>query len=204
LYTVALTSDHGVTGSREQLLKSTPEHGVVSMKGIIDQVEETLEETLGDGRYVEALNGHNMNLYFTSGTYERLLKKPKILNKITQVILRTPGIRRVVGSEEAGTAARLADPLVRAAALGYFPGRSGDLILVLEPGWVSVAGVSAVHWSGSPDDQRVPVLFMGAGIKPGRYEEAITPADIAPTLAALCGIGMTGVEGHVLTSAIKK
>ena len=54
------------------------------------------------------------------------------------------------------------------------------------------------HGSANPDDQRVPVIFMGAGIKRGHYTEAVTPADIAPTLAALCGITMPRAEGRAL------
>jgi len=34
----------------------------------------------------------------------------------------------------------------------------------------------------------VPILLMGGRIQKGEYFGAATPADIAPTLAALCGI----------------
>jgi hypothetical protein len=40
-------------------------------------------------------------------------------------------------------------------------------------------------------------MFLGAGIKPGKYQDAATPADLAPTLAALVGLSMTA-EGHAL------
>jgi hypothetical protein len=53
-------------------------------------------------------------------------------------------------------------------------------------------------------DQRVPVLFMGYGIQPGEYFDAITPADIAPTLASLCGITLASREGRVLADALAK
>jgi hypothetical protein len=45
-------------------------------------------------------------------------------------------------------------------------------------------------------------LFLGAGVKPGKYTDAATPADLAPTLATLCGLKLGNVEGHTLTSAI--
>jgi arylsulfatase A-like enzyme len=44
---------------------------------------------------------------------------------------------------------------------------------------------------------------MGAGIKPGRYDQAATPADIAPTLAKLCGITLPKAEGRPLTAALR-
>jgi hypothetical protein len=45
---------------------------------------------------------------------------------------------------------------------------------------------------------------MGFGIQPGEYFQSITPADIAPTLAALCGVTLAPRDGHVLSEALKK
>jgi len=46
---------------------------------------------------------------------------------------------------------------------------------------------------------------MGAGVIPGRYLEPATPADIAPTLAALLRITPPpNATGRVLIEAIKK
>ena len=46
----------------------------------------------------------------------------------------------------------------------------------------NVAAQGTTHGSANADDQRVPVLFLGHGIKPGKYSQAATPADLAPTL----------------------
>ncbi len=44
---------------------------------------------------------------------------------------------------------------------------------------------------------------MGFGIQPGQYFQPITPADIAPTFAALCGITLASRDGHILAEALK-
>jgi hypothetical protein len=44
---------------------------------------------------------------------------------------------------------------------------------------------------------------MGYGIQSGEYFQSITPADIAPTLAALCGITLAPRDGRVLAEALK-
>ena len=93
------------------------------------------------------------------------------------------------------------DPLLRAAALSYFPGRSGDLVMALKPGWMAAA-TGTTHGSANADDQRVPVLLMGAGIRPGRYLDRATPADVVPTLAAVCRIKLPSAEGHPLREAL--
>jgi len=43
---------------------------------------------------------------------------------------------------------------------------------------------------------------MGRGVKPGEYARPVTPADIAPTLAELCGVTMSKAEGHPLQEAL--
>jgi predicted AlkP superfamily pyrophosphatase or phosphodiesterase len=53
-------------------------------------------------------------------------------------------------------------------------------------------------------DQRVPVFLMGFGIQPGQYFQPITPADIAPTLASLCGITLAPRDGRILSEAFVK
>jgi hypothetical protein len=52
-------------------------------------------------------------------------------------------------------------------------------------------------------DQRVPVVFMGSGVERGEYFGRVTPADIAPTLAALCGLTLSSPDGRVLSEALR-
>ena len=51
-------------------------------------------------------------------------------------------------------------------------------------------------------DQHVPILLMGFGIQPGEYFREVTPADIAPTLAALTGVTLAPRDGHILAEAL--
>jgi hypothetical protein len=93
----------------------------------------------------------------------------------------------------------------------YFPVRSGDLFILPKPYWLmdgTPAGKPRSYGTGHGVpynyDQHVPVLLMGFGIQPGLYFEPITPADIAPTFAALCGITLASRDGRILSEALKK
>ncbi|HZJ29930.1 MAG TPA: hypothetical protein VFD21_00060, partial [Vicinamibacterales bacterium] len=80
------------------------------------------------------------------------------------------------------------------------------LIIVTKPNWPlggRVAAEAGSHGAPYDYDQRVPVILFGAGIKPGRYDRAATPADIAPTLARVAGIQMPKAEGRVLSEALR-
>jgi hypothetical protein len=45
---------------------------------------------------------------------------------------------------------------------------------------------------------------MGWGLEHGEFFAPITPADIAPTLASLCGVTLATHDGRVLAEALKK
>jgi len=61
----------------------------------------------------------------------------------------------------------------------------------------------ATHGSPHDNDAHVPILFWGAGVKPGRHGEFTRVVDMAPTLAALLGIKpQQALDGRVLTPVL--
>ncbi|MEQ1727282.1 MAG: alkaline phosphatase family protein, partial [Vicinamibacterales bacterium] len=172
-YVLGLTSDHGVTEIPEQSRKAGRAGGRANASAVLNAGEARATRDVGVGNYLARLNGNDV--YFEPGMYDRMKRRPRTLKAMTDAMARVPGMRKVFTSDEVATAAGASDPLLRAAALSYVKGRSGDLILALEPGWMfSSAGTT--HGSASADDQRVPLLLFGHGIKPGRYDVPVSPA----------------------------
>ena len=197
----ALSSDHGITPLPEQLREEGKDGGRLPASVVAAAIIDRLRTTLKENAPVAQLAGND--IYFAAGVYDKLLRSPKALDAVVQTIRDIPGVARVFRAEELRDPAAARDPLQRAAALGYFPGRSGDLIMALKPGWI-FAGSGAQHGSAASDDQRVPLVFLGAGVKPGRYGDQASPADLAPTLASLLGVSMPDVEGRALVAAFAK
>jgi predicted AlkP superfamily pyrophosphatase or phosphodiesterase len=198
-YVVALTSDHSVSDIPEQALKNGQPAGRITSRALIDVAEQRAQVTLGSGKYVAALSG--TDLYFAPGAYQKLRATSGALLYVLAGLTAHPGVSRVFRTEQLTDRPPAADAERRAAALSYMNGRSGDLVIVPKPGWM-MAATGTTHGSASADDQRVPILMMGPGIKPGEYSTPATPADIAPTLAALCGVTMTKAEGRPLVEAM--
>jgi hypothetical protein len=144
-------------------------------------------------------------VYFKPGVYGRLKQDPAALRAVIDAVMNIPGVVRVLTTDEiAPSAARASkDSVVRAAALGYFPDRSGDLLVVLKENWI-LAGAGTTHGSAYAYDQRVPVILYGAGIRRGIHQEAVTPADIAPTFASMIDLRLPSPDGQVLKSALGK
>jgi predicted AlkP superfamily pyrophosphatase or phosphodiesterase len=193
-WVAGLSADHGVTPIPEQLVAEGKDGGRINAGAIIDAVNQALLPTLGQGRHVTAISTND--LYFEPGIYDRIRRTPAAITAAIAAIAARPGVERVFRSEDIRDAAKAKDPLLRAAALSYFPGRGGDLIIAPRPGWM-ISSAGTTHGSANPDDQRVPLLFLGQGIKPGKYQQPATPADLAPTLASIAGISIKA-EGHPL------
>jgi arylsulfatase A-like enzyme len=197
-YVVALTADHGVSLVPEKAAVSRQEAGRVSAAGLAQQLERAAQAAApAAGSYIARVNGPDV--YFTDGSFERLMKTPAVLNAMIAALESQPGIARVFRREQLLRGAESADALLRAAALSYVPRVSGDLVYAIKPGWVGTAS-GTTHGTANTDDQRVPVILMGPGIRPGEYRDAVTPADIAPTLAALTGVTLSRAEGRPLNA----
>ncbi|HEU0013881.1 MAG TPA: alkaline phosphatase family protein [Longimicrobium sp.] len=79
-----------------------------------------------------------------------------------------------------------------------------ELVVTQQPGHLWGRRTSASHGSPHDYDTRVPLIFYGAGIRPGRYGGYRRVVDIAPTLARLLGVPPTeALDGVVLEQALR-
>ena len=206
-YVLALTADHGASPIPEQMAARGWPAGRFLINDLMARLEKALEPTLGQGKHVARLSGSEV--YFVPGAWRKLIANPDGLRAAMDAIRSSPGIADVfVGEDLQNVNASADDRLRLAAALNYFPGRSGDLIVVPRPYWhgASSPTVSAGTGHGTPYDydQRVPVFLYGYGIKAGEYMGPAGPQDIAPTLAFLCGITLPAADGTVLSEALTR
>jgi len=199
-YVVALAADHGVADIPEQ----SQTGGRVSMAAVRGLMEAAMKQSLGEaGPFVAATA--TGDIYLKAGVFDKLKGKKGALKAVMEAAGSVPGVGRVLSSDEISTPEARAskDAQIRAAALSYFPGRSGDLFVIPRENFLLVAA-GTTHGTAYSYDQRVPVLLYGAGIKPGVYNDAATPADIAPTIAQIVGVRLPSPDGRVLTSALKQ
>jgi predicted AlkP superfamily pyrophosphatase or phosphodiesterase len=148
----------------------------------------------------------NANLYFNLASLKRDgVNLDEIEHVACDAALTVPGIARCFTREQLlrGNVSTT-DPIERRALHGFYPRRSGDIVLVQDPFKYLVEYViTATHGSPYSYDTHVPMIIMGDGFRPGRYFEAATPADIAPTLAAKFRVQPpSNAVGRVLIEAL--
>jgi hypothetical protein len=199
-YVVALSADHGIAPIPEQAAALGVNAGRTRSADVRQAAQTTLTKLLGEGTFYGGFS--EMSLYLTPGTVDLLRARTGAIDELKRALAAVPGVARVYGPDEIAPSAPTDDRILRAIRLGYFPGRTGDFVVVPKPYWPN-ATAGTTHGTPYGYDQHVPVLLYGAGIRAGRYLSAATPADIAPTLAALCGITLSAADGHVLQEALK-
>jgi hypothetical protein len=133
------------------------------------------------------------------------------LQAVSATLGRLHGVAAVFSGPQLSAEGGRRTPAAMAAALSYFDGRSGDLIVVPAPYWLLIhqneltePGSAATHGTSNTYDQRVPLILFGYGIRPGLYATPASPADIAPTLASLVGVDLGARDGRILREATRR
>lgn len=199
-YVVGMTSDHGVALIPEQDQGVVAGSGRLSSTAIRDAINAAIESVLGPGNHV--VNRTGPNVYLAPGVLSRLLSTAGARQSVTQAILAFEGLSQVYWAPELSSSASTDDKFLRAARLSYVAGRSGDLMVLPDLHWMAQA-TGTTHGTPYDYDQRVPLLFAGAGVKPGVYLVPASPADLAPTLAHLVGITLARADGRVRAEALR-
>jgi hypothetical protein len=144
------------------------------------------------------------NVYLTPPARARAQNDRTFLQPIVDTLGKMPGVMRVFVARDLPAKRASTDPIERAAALSYHAEESGDVVVVLQPNWIGTNTSAATHGSAQWYDQHVPVIFLGAPFKPGRYSTPASPADLAPTLASLIRLPMPDIDGRVLANALRR
>ncbi len=95
----------------------------------------------------------------------------------------------------------------RAASLqnGFNHKSSGDLLLILEPGWLAGGLRGTTHGTGYNYDTHVPILFFGWNVPQGSSSRYATITDIAPTLSVMLEIRLpNGATGQPIFEVTDK
>jgi predicted AlkP superfamily pyrophosphatase or phosphodiesterase len=208
-YVVAFSADHGVVPIPEDMTKTGADAGILHVSELQEKIEKSLEPFNFPKPAVARIA--NSDLYFAPGVYDRMKDVGDALQAVSDAALSQPGVAAVYWAEEVQGRPATQNPIRAAFADSYFAGRSGDLFIVPKPYWLvdgTPVGKTRTYGTGHGTpyyyDQHVPILLMGYGIQPGDYYRDVTPADIAPTLATLCGITLATNDGHVLAEALAK
>lgn len=188
---VALSADHGVARVPELLAREGGQGGRLTCcrEALDSHLEKTFDsdDLLADTYAADTL-------YLNT----RAIKKARVSpDRVKQEIIATmascPLVHEVVMPADLNTTIGLRE-LYRNS---YYYGRSPDLIVIPEPNVLSVAFSVGVASHGSPYtyDTHVPLIIRRQDGQRCVVDERANTIDLAPSLAAILGLDLGGLDG---------
>jgi predicted AlkP superfamily pyrophosphatase or phosphodiesterase len=199
-YVVFLTADHAVADVPEYLSDIRIPAGNIVPARLREGLKEYLKEHFGDKEVIENMSSDQIFLnseMFSSDPRTSGVDYLVATELIRNYLLRQEGIAEVYTRQMLQNGDYDEAGLKGNVRRGFHTRRSGDLYIVMQPGWIaSTSTTGTTHGSGYTYDTHVPVLFFGYGVKSGSSVLYHSITDIAPTLSIILKIkfpsGCTG------------
>ncbi len=203
---VILTADHGVSPVPAVSAQRHLSAGFIKPDTIATTLQSALTAKYGAGDWIQMKKGYEI-IYLNHGLIaSKILNEADVQNTAAAALRTIPHIARVYTRSQLLRGELLDDVIDQRIRRGFHVARSADLFVVLDPFYlIQNTATGTSHISPYNYDTHVPVIFLGPGIKPGRYNAKIAVNDIAPTLANLLDIeAPNGSVGRVLDEILEK
>ncbi len=181
---VVLTADHGSSPACDLSAREIPRLNILQFETILNSF---LSARYGQGRWIEKYGEHSLWLNHNL-IYERNLPLEAIQNDVATFALQFEGISHAMTATALRSGA-FTDGVGRLMQNGFYPRRSGDVLLSFVPGAIelrdrcrSASGSLYVY------DRRVPLVFFGHKVPHAQIKRPVDMTAVAPTIAVLSGI----------------
>ncbi|MBY0356679.1 MAG: alkaline phosphatase family protein [Candidatus Obscuribacterales bacterium] len=200
---IVLTADHGVMPIPELLKERGMDAGRIDTKSFKSMLDAALDQKLGNEEWISSFQPPNLYLNLNAIDKQKY-RQPDVEALAAKLCRSIPGVGEVYTAFQFFMNQLPSGPQVEAAKKSYFWGRSGELYVMPKPGYIfSSSATGTTHGSPYRYDSQVPLFLMGPMVRVGRFADHSSPADVAPTLAALLNItAPSQSEGRVLSECL--
>lgn len=201
----SLTSDHGVAPYPDSGFATRYRRvagGRVNLRPAVAALRDALARVGVDS---SGFLWDETVLYLDSAAFARArVNRDSVARAFARSAARLTGVLRADVYTDLVKRGPRADAITRRWLQMFPPDLPVAVVVTLRPYWYLAASRQATHGTPHDYDARVPILFYGAGIRPGRHADTVRVVDIAPTLAWLLGVRpMERLDGKVLTRALR-
>lgn len=207
-FVVFLTADHAVVPVPQMLIDKKLPGGYLFLDQYMNELKSvSLSKFNADLIEFET----NQNIYLNLNKIDSLkLNKNDVATFFAEKIKAWPNVKAVFTSEELSNPANDNEwkDMVRS---GYEAKRSGEIIFIMEPGFLvkeidsEKAHRGTSHGSSFNYDTHVPLLWYGAQIPSKDVYETYEIIDIAPTLTHILNLQRSGaMTGEPILEVLKK
>lgn len=194
-FTIFLTADHAVVPVPQHLTDQQLPGGYLFLKDRMAYLKKIVEDEFGTNLILEQ---ENLNIYLDHYKISELgINKSDVEEFIAREIIHWEGVKRVFTSKqlESGNSDDLWLNMVRR---GYHHAESGDVIFILEPGYLpknsdsEKARKGTSHGSSFNYDTHVPLIWYGKNIRKQDVFRSVNITDISATLIHMLNLQRPG------------
>ena len=193
---ITLTSDHGTSPSFNSPGREHERFNVRQAEVIINAF---IGAQHGNGEWV--LGYVNRAIYLNHNLiYSKGLSIEDIQHNVATFVMQLRGVSHAI-TAEAMRKSYFGSGYGRKIQNGFYPRRSGDVIVNLMPGWIEERdNVRSSAGSMYRYDTQVPLIIYGGGVKGMQRDEDVDMTSMATTLAVIMDINApSAAEGEDLT-----
>lgn len=184
-YTVFLTADHAAIDAPAYLQSVRIPAGYLDFKQTRERFKAFMEETYKASDLVENIS--NNQVFLNREKIKALgLNLQNVQEAIVNELISYKNVDKVYSATTMSTT-QFNTGIESLMQMGYNQKRSGDVLIVPDPSFISYSRTGSTHGSGLNHDTHVPLLFFGKGIEKGETLQKTSITDIAPTMSALLG-----------------
>jgi predicted AlkP superfamily pyrophosphatase or phosphodiesterase len=185
-YVLFITADHGAAHNASFLQTHHIPSGNEISDSISKKINEFVAQKFGDKELIAGII--NQQIYFDEKLLNDDIAKTNLLSQsLIQYIKTLPGVADVIELKNISTSTLVSDYKTDLTN-GYNAQRSGNLYIVLQPGWMDDFTKGTTHGSFYRYDTHIPLIWYGAGVKQGVDYSQIYMTDISATIASMLHI----------------
>jgi hypothetical protein len=191
-YFLVLTADHGVCPLAEVSRKQGRDAGVIGSEHLREQADDFLRTTFAKGsedktRWVLELT--DLSFYLNHAAIRAHdLQIEKVADALAGWLKKQSGVLTTYTATELRKGVPADDAIGQKVLRSFYPDRSGDVMVILKPYWLTWGWKGTSHGSPHPYDSHVPLLVFGPGVRAGTHAEAVSPLCTVAILAHGLGI----------------
>ena len=201
-YTAFLTADHAVAQVPGFMKENKLPGGVMDDTGNLKEMNTRIKEKFGVDNAIVSM--YNYQVYLNHPKIDAEKQDDERIKKwIIQYLKKNEAVANAFATADIMTTP-INKTLREMLANGFYPSRSGDVQIILKPGYIEGGATGTTHGLWYPYDAHIPLLWYGWGIKKGKTNRETYMTDIAATVAALLHIQMpSGSVGKVIEEVMK-
>jgi predicted AlkP superfamily pyrophosphatase or phosphodiesterase len=201
-YLIFLTSTHGSAMDPDYSRALNLPGGFFRYHNAVALLNSYLSAIYGEGNWVESYVLHQIYLNETL-IDQKNLSFTLIQDQASRFLTHFDGVARAIPADRfiTGQVTSVWGDLVQNS---FNPDRTGDIMVILQPGWIEEENTDSDSRSPYSYDTHVPLTWYGWKVPKQNISRPGTLLDIAPTISHLLNISSpAGATGKILYDLIK-